>query len=144
MFNRDILKNLSRWKGKKDRKPLILRGARQVGKQPPSPFFQSSSSKRKGVASMLDPCWKEKGSRLCLTLVEKATRKVLKYKIYKTLCLTVRLSLLLRYMTTSSYLTNWDVSYNITIGCVSPIQESGYGQRQKFYQWLFMLNVMLQ
>ena len=32
MFNRDILKNLSSWKGKKDRKPLILRGARQVGK----------------------------------------------------------------------------------------------------------------
>lgn len=32
MFNRDVLKNLSRWKEKEDRKPLILRGARQVGK----------------------------------------------------------------------------------------------------------------
>ncbi len=32
MFNRDILKNLSGWRKKKDRKPLILRGARQVGK----------------------------------------------------------------------------------------------------------------
>ncbi len=32
MFDRDILKSLSHWKEKKDRKPLILRGARQVGK----------------------------------------------------------------------------------------------------------------
>jgi predicted AAA+ superfamily ATPase len=32
MFKRDILKKLSSWRGKKDRKPLILRGARQVGK----------------------------------------------------------------------------------------------------------------
>jgi len=32
MFKRDILKKLSVWAQKKDRKPLILRGARQVGK----------------------------------------------------------------------------------------------------------------
>ena len=32
MFKRDILKKLSVWVQKKDRKPLILRGARQVGK----------------------------------------------------------------------------------------------------------------
>jgi uncharacterized protein len=32
MFKRDILKKLSGWAEKKDRKPLILRGARQVGK----------------------------------------------------------------------------------------------------------------
>ena len=32
MFKRDILKKLSAWAQKKDRKPLILRGARQVGK----------------------------------------------------------------------------------------------------------------
>ncbi|MCP3930467.1 MAG: AAA family ATPase, partial [Bacteroidetes bacterium] len=32
MFNRDILKKLSSWKEKNERKPLILRGARQVGK----------------------------------------------------------------------------------------------------------------
>jgi predicted AAA+ superfamily ATPase len=32
MFNRDILKKLSTWAIKSDRKPLILRGARQVGK----------------------------------------------------------------------------------------------------------------
>ena len=32
MFNRDILKNLTGWKEKNDRKPLVLRGARQVGK----------------------------------------------------------------------------------------------------------------
>ncbi|MCK5097374.1 MAG: ATP-binding protein [Desulfobacteraceae bacterium] len=32
MFKRDIIKNLSAWGGKKERKPLILRGARQVGK----------------------------------------------------------------------------------------------------------------
>ncbi len=32
MFDRDILKKLSSWKEKSDRKPLILRGARQVGK----------------------------------------------------------------------------------------------------------------
>lgn len=32
MFKRDILGKLSAWAIKKDRKPLILRGARQVGK----------------------------------------------------------------------------------------------------------------
>jgi uncharacterized protein len=32
MFKRDILRKLSAWAKKKDRKPLILRGARQVGK----------------------------------------------------------------------------------------------------------------
>ncbi len=32
MFSRNILKELSSWGKKKDRKPLILRGARQVGK----------------------------------------------------------------------------------------------------------------
>jgi uncharacterized protein len=32
MFNRDILTKLIRWAGKKGRKPLVLRGARQVGK----------------------------------------------------------------------------------------------------------------
>jgi hypothetical protein len=32
MFNRDVLNELSSWREKKDRKPLILRGARQVGK----------------------------------------------------------------------------------------------------------------
>ncbi len=32
MFNRAILTQLSKWAQKKDRKPLILRGARQVGK----------------------------------------------------------------------------------------------------------------
>lgn len=32
MFKRDILKKLSAWAAKDDRKPLILRGARQVGK----------------------------------------------------------------------------------------------------------------
>ena len=32
MFNRSILSNLIEWKNKPDRKPLVLRGARQVGK----------------------------------------------------------------------------------------------------------------
>ena len=32
MFKRDILFNLERWKDDTHRKPLILRGARQVGK----------------------------------------------------------------------------------------------------------------
>ncbi len=32
MFNRDILAYLEKWKIKKSRKPLVLRGARQVGK----------------------------------------------------------------------------------------------------------------
>lgn len=32
MFNRDILNYLEKWKDKKHRKPLVLRGARQVGK----------------------------------------------------------------------------------------------------------------
>ena len=32
MFQREILKNLNTWAQKSKRKPLILRGARQVGK----------------------------------------------------------------------------------------------------------------
>jgi uncharacterized protein len=32
MFKRDILDELTKWKGKKFRKPLVIRGARQVGK----------------------------------------------------------------------------------------------------------------
>ncbi len=32
MFNRSILNKLTEWKNKPDRKPLVLRGARQVGK----------------------------------------------------------------------------------------------------------------
>lgn len=32
MFNRKIIEYLIKWKDKKGRKPLILRGARQVGK----------------------------------------------------------------------------------------------------------------
>ena len=32
MFERKIIKTLKHWQGKKDRKPLVLRGARQVGK----------------------------------------------------------------------------------------------------------------
>ncbi len=32
MFNRDIIENLALWAQKADRKPLVLRGARQVGK----------------------------------------------------------------------------------------------------------------
>ena len=32
MFNRRIISYLTKWKDKKNRKPLILRGARQVGK----------------------------------------------------------------------------------------------------------------
>ncbi len=32
MFKRDILEELTNWKGKKYRKPLVIRGARQVGK----------------------------------------------------------------------------------------------------------------
>ncbi|MDF1571367.1 MAG: AAA family ATPase [Bacteroidales bacterium] len=32
MFKRDILEELTKWKGKKFRKPLVIRGARQVGK----------------------------------------------------------------------------------------------------------------
>jgi predicted AAA+ superfamily ATPase len=32
MFKRDIIKELVKWKDKKFRKPLVIRGARQVGK----------------------------------------------------------------------------------------------------------------
>lgn len=32
MFNRDIIEELKQWAGKSSRKPLVLRGARQVGK----------------------------------------------------------------------------------------------------------------
>lgn len=39
MFNRDILAYLEKWKLKKGRKPLVLRGARQVGKTYAVKFF---------------------------------------------------------------------------------------------------------
>ena len=32
MFNREIIKDLMHWKASEYRKPLVLRGARQVGK----------------------------------------------------------------------------------------------------------------
>jgi uncharacterized protein len=32
MFNREIISKLEKWSEKENRKPLILRGARQVGK----------------------------------------------------------------------------------------------------------------
>ena len=32
MFKREILEELVKWKGKEFRKPLVIRGARQVGK----------------------------------------------------------------------------------------------------------------
>jgi len=32
MFSRNIINDLRRWKSQKNRKPLVLRGARQVGK----------------------------------------------------------------------------------------------------------------
>ena len=32
MFNRTIIQELKQWRAKKDRKPLIMLGARQVGK----------------------------------------------------------------------------------------------------------------
>jgi uncharacterized protein len=32
MFNRSIIKELENWANKEHRKPLVLRGARQVGK----------------------------------------------------------------------------------------------------------------
>ncbi|PJA08703.1 MAG: ATPase, partial [Flavobacteriales bacterium CG_4_10_14_0_2_um_filter_32_8] len=32
MFNRIIVNELDKWANKKNRKPLVLRGARQVGK----------------------------------------------------------------------------------------------------------------
>jgi predicted AAA+ superfamily ATPase len=32
MFNRNILIELENWRARRDRKPLVIRGARQVGK----------------------------------------------------------------------------------------------------------------
>ena len=32
IFKREIIKELNKWKVRKNRKPLLLRGARQVGK----------------------------------------------------------------------------------------------------------------
>jgi predicted AAA+ superfamily ATPase len=42
MFNRYIINNLNQWKAKSDRKPLILRGARQVGKTTVVRMFSAS------------------------------------------------------------------------------------------------------
>ncbi len=55
MFKRDILKKLSVWAQKKDRKPLILRGARQVGKTTAihlfSKLFNNQTSRRHSAAA---------------------------------------------------------------------------------------------
>jgi hypothetical protein len=32
MFNREVVKELVKWVNKQNRKPLVIRGARQVGK----------------------------------------------------------------------------------------------------------------
>lgn len=42
MFYRDALKYLQKWKVKKDRKPLVIRGARQVGKTTLVNMFSSN------------------------------------------------------------------------------------------------------
>jgi predicted AAA+ superfamily ATPase len=42
MFKRDILRRLSDWQNKSDRKPLILRGARQVGKTTAVKLFSTN------------------------------------------------------------------------------------------------------
>lgn len=42
MFNRDIVDRLNEWASKKDRKPLVLRGARQVGKTSAVNIFAQS------------------------------------------------------------------------------------------------------
>lgn len=46
MFTRNALKNLDRWHGKRRRKPLILRGARQVGKSTLVRMFAKASNLR--------------------------------------------------------------------------------------------------
>lgn len=42
MFHRNIIANLNDWKGKSNRKPLVLRGARQVGKTTVVNMFSAS------------------------------------------------------------------------------------------------------
>ena len=42
MFNRDIIVELEEWKNSSSRKPLILRGARQVGKTTIVEMFASN------------------------------------------------------------------------------------------------------
>ena len=42
MFNRNIIAHLNVWKGKSNRKPLVLRGARQVGKTTVVNMFSTS------------------------------------------------------------------------------------------------------
>jgi predicted AAA+ superfamily ATPase len=41
MINREVIKELISWKNKSERKPLILRGARQVGKTTVNHDFSS-------------------------------------------------------------------------------------------------------
>ena len=43
MFARNILKYLQNWKVSKNRKPLVIRGARQVGKTSAAAMFASQS-----------------------------------------------------------------------------------------------------
>jgi len=42
MFYREALKFLARWKEKQDRKPLVVRGARQVGKTTLADIFSKN------------------------------------------------------------------------------------------------------
>ncbi len=41
MFNRDILNEFRKWAKKRNRKPLVIRGARQVGKTTVVRMFSS-------------------------------------------------------------------------------------------------------
>lgn len=52
MFNRDILEYLAEWRLKKARKPLVLRGARQVGKTSEQDLYYWAREKSNTLAEV--------------------------------------------------------------------------------------------
>jgi hypothetical protein len=50
MFSRDILKEFQKWAAKNDRKPLVLRGARQVGKTTAVEIFSKDFDQLSGIS----------------------------------------------------------------------------------------------
>ncbi|KKP40060.1 MAG: AAA ATPase [Candidatus Peregrinibacteria bacterium GW2011_GWF2_33_10] len=55
MFNRKIIRYLTLWKEKKDRKPLIIRGARQIGKTSAVEMFAKENFDNYVYINMEDP-----------------------------------------------------------------------------------------
>jgi uncharacterized protein len=97
MFQRNILIELDRWKNSRYRKPLILRGARQVGKTTAVEMFSKNSNSSYISISI-------KNQTLFFLKMIISTSFLILYFILKVWKKTIRthLSLLMRYRTPKS------------------------------------------